>query len=283
MLQEAQVTVSLSQGHFNLRFSRKVCQTLVSTKPKVVIERIPKTVCPHDQPLNSQKSPQLKSHPKPSLIIKPPKSKSPGKTKSHNHPHRIDEDDFFQSVRDYPSPPSQIFHDNQKSGSLNVEKEIVPEFDEYQEFLEGKQLPQNEEYSFDKYPKVSYKKEDIPLYEDPSNFLSQVQEYRQGLNDGDVGDEGEPEDDYDYNDYKVNAQSHADVLHQYFKHLNHNLNNQRPNYYDAFERKDTKTITNSHDNLFSGDIGDDADLIKRDLDTQEEPSSSEMKATVTPL
>ena len=89
--------------------------------------------------------------------------------------------------------------------------------------------------------------------------------------------------DYDYNDYKVNAQSHADVLHQYFKHLNHNLNNQRPNYYEAFERKDTENRANTPDNLFSGDIGEDADLIKRDLDTPEDPSSSEMKATVTPL
>ena len=267
-----------------MRTYRKVCQTLVSTKPKVVIERIPKTVCPHDQPLNSQKSPQLKSHPKPSLLVKPPKSKSPGKPKSHNHPHRIDEEDFFKSVGNYPSSPSQIFHDNQKSGSLNVEKEIVPEFDEYQEFLESKQFPQSEEYSFDKYPKVSYKKEDIPLYEDPSNFLSQAQEYRQGSDGGDVSDDLEPEDDYDYTDYKVNAQSHADILHQYFKHFNHNLNTQPPNYYDGtLERKDTKNMANSPDNLFSGDIGDDSELIKRDLASQQEPSSSEMKATVTPL
>ena len=285
VLQEAKVTKPHCPriSRFNMRISRKVCQTLVSTKPKVVIERIPKTICPHDQPLNSQKSPQLKSHPKPSLVVKPPKSKSPGKTKSHNHPHRIDEEDFFQSVRNYPSPPSQIFHDNQKSGSLHVEKEIVPEFDEYQEFLEAKQFPQNEEYSFNKYPKVSYKKEDIPLYEDPSNFLSQAQEYRQGLESGDVGDDEEPGEDYDYNDYKVNAQSQADILHQYFKHFNHNLNNQRPNYYDTFERKDTKSLASSPANLFSGDIGEDSELIKRDLATQQEPSQSEMKATVTPL
>ena len=216
--------------------------------------------------------------------MKPPKSKSPGKPKSHNHPHRIDEEDFFKSVGNYPSSPSQIFHDNQKSGSLNVEKEIVPEFDEYQEFLESKQFPQSEEYSFDKYPKVSYKKEDIPLYEDPSNFLSQAQEYRQGSDGGDVSDDLEPEDDYDYTDYKVNAQSHADILHQYFKHFNHNLNTQPPNYYDGtLERKDTKNMANSPDNLFSGDIGDDSELIKRDLASQQEPSSSEMKATVTPL
>jgi len=214
--------------------------------------------------------------------VKSPKSKSPGKTKSHNHPHRIDEEDFFQSVRNYPSPASEIFHDNQKSGSLNVEKEIVPEFDEYQEYLEAKQIPQKEEYSFEKYPKVSYKKEDIPLYEDPSNFLSQAQDYRQDLGD-DVGEDVEPEDDYDYNDYKLNAQSHADILHQYFKHFNHNLNSQRPNYYDSLERKDRKNTGNSPANLFSGDIGDDSELIKRDLATQQEPSSSEMKATVTPL
>ena len=42
-------------------------------------------------------------------------------------------DDFFQGISNYP--PSQIYPDNHKSGSLNIEKEIVPEFDEYQDFL----------------------------------------------------------------------------------------------------------------------------------------------------
>ena len=96
-------------------------------------------------------------------------------------------------------------------------------------------------------------------------------------------DDVEPEEEYDYNDYKENAQSHADILHQYFKHFNHKLNSQPPHYYEHLERKDKKNRANSPANLFSGDIGEDSDLIKRDLATQQEPSSSEMKATVTPL
>ena len=204
----------------------------MSTKPKIVIEKIPKTVCPHDQPLKSSQS-----HSKPALGVKSPKSKSPGKTKSHNHQHRIDQDDFFQGVSNYPRP-SQIFPDNQKSGSLNIEKEIVPEFDEYQEYLEAKQIPQNEEFSYEKYPRGSYKKEDIPLYEDPSNFLGETEQYRQGLSDGGDADPGE---DYDYKEYQVNAQSHADILNQYLnKHFNHNLNSQPQHYYDVMDRKDNK-------------------------------------------
>ena len=252
----------------------------MSTKPKIVIERIPKTICPHDQPLSQSKSPQLKSHQKPSLAIKSPKNKTPGKSESHSHQHRIDEDDFFQGISNYP--PSQIYPDNHKSGSLNIEKEIVPEFDEYQEFLERKQIPQNDQFSYEKYPKVSYKKEDIPLYEDPSNYLSQTQEYRDGLDGSDVGP-AESEDDYDYNDYKANAQSHAEILHQYFKHFNHNPSNLPRQYYEARERNDNKLEHFPNNNLFSGDIGEDTEITKRDLNQQEEPESSDIIATVTTL
>ena len=244
-----------------------------------MIERIPKTVCPHDQTLNSDKSPQLKSHPKPSIGRKPPKSKSPVKTKPHNHPHRIDEDNFFQDISNYSPPPAHRYPDNQKSGSLNIKKEIIPEFDEYQEFLETKQIPQNDDFSFNDYPKVSYKKEDIPLYEDPSNFLSQTKDYRNGQDN--VGEDNGDENDYD--EYKVTAQSHADLLHQYFKHFNHNHDTQRHHYYDTLDRKDINNIDASHENLFSGDIGEDSAKIKRDLNKQLEPSSSDLKATVTPL
>ena len=62
VLQKAKVSLVIdfdTMSCFLFHF-RKVCQTLVSTKPKVVIERIPKTVCPHDQPINEKTGPAPK-------------------------------------------------------------------------------------------------------------------------------------------------------------------------------------------------------------------------------
>ena len=62
MLQKAKVSrvIDFDKMSCFLFHLRKVCQTLVSTKPKVVIERIPKTVCPHDQPLKEKSEPAPK-------------------------------------------------------------------------------------------------------------------------------------------------------------------------------------------------------------------------------
>ena len=62
VLQKAKVSlvIDFDTTSCSLFHLRKVCQTLVSTKPKVVIERIPKTVCPHDQPLTEKSGPTPK-------------------------------------------------------------------------------------------------------------------------------------------------------------------------------------------------------------------------------
>ena len=142
--------------------NRKVCQTLVSTKPKVVVERIPKTVCPHDQPL-AAKSPSI---PKISPVISPVVQKKPGPkfvkspdlkkpiSHSHNHPHRID-DELLQSAGSYPQ---KVYLE---TDHVDVGDVTNPVYDEYPEFPEPKQIPE----SAYKYPQGTYKNQEIPIFE----------------------------------------------------------------------------------------------------------------------
>lgn len=226
------------------RKPRKVCQTVVSTKPKVVIERIPQTVCPHDQPLSASKAsktsqPGLVNNVKSAPIHVP----APGKKQnSHNHPHRIDE----EMIQGSSSFPQKVYIENDQE---QVENDLEPVYDEYPEVpeanVQAKQLPMP---GYNQFPQGSYKNQDIPIYEEQSNYLGNPSQQKDESLEYDEASE-------DYNDYKSNANSHADILHEYFKHLNHNYQSS-PYYHNNLDRSDQK-------DLFSGDIGE-KDLVKRD-------------------
>jgi len=222
------------------RKPRKVCQTVVSTKPKVVIERIPQTVCPHDQPLSAAKASKTSQ---PGLVNKvksaPIHVPAPGKKQnSHNHPHRIDE----EMIQGSSSFPQKVYIENDQE---QVENDLEPVYDEYPEVPEAKQLPMP---GYNQFPQGSYKNQDIPIYEEQSNYLGNPSQQKDESLEYDEASE-------DYNDYKSNANSHADILHEYFKHLNHNYQSS-PYYHNNLDRSDQK-------DLFSGDIGE-KDIVKRD-------------------
>ena len=82
---------------------RKVCQTVVSTKPKVVIERIPQTVCPHDQPLSAAKA---STQAQPALVNNA--KTSPKKPNTHNNPHRQAELIVCDSLDSLPMPMADL-------------------------------------------------------------------------------------------------------------------------------------------------------------------------------
>jgi len=281
---------------------RKVCQTLVTTKPKVVIEKIPKTVCGHDQPLKQ----------------KAPSSKKAAKTRQH----RYDQDELFQGSVNYPQ---RVYLDSDKSQSIN-EEEKIPVYEEY---------PQHSQNVFSKHPKhysrpedepqLTYKNEDIPLYEEPSNYISPKHQYEQKYDEEEYNgepkevhdyndfakDDYEPEeynvepkkdheyndfakDDYepeeynvetkeerDYNEYKYDAQAQAKALQNYYK----GLNNQNPaDYFNRgnpqqqsldpyFGQIDRNTFddfenTNPFSNNFYNDFIDDDEAVSESREVE---------------
>merc|ERR1712106_538236 len=89
------------------------------------------------------------------------------------------------------------------SQSMN-EEEKIPVYEEY---------PQHAQNVFSKHPKhysrpedepqLTYKNEDIPLYEEPSNFISPKHQYEQKYDEEEYN--GEPKKNHDYNGYKFNS------------------------------------------------------------------------------
>ena len=109
------------------------------------------------------------------------------------------------------------------------------------------------------------------------NFFSDAIE-----DDLDHIDLDEEETNFDYEEYKSNANSHADILHEYFKHLNHNYQQQQNiynnpnngNFYSSPSIDRTDNINNNVNDppaLFAGDIGGESGIIKRDSNSREEP------------
>jgi hypothetical protein len=220
---------------------RKVCQTLVTTKPKVVTEKIPKTICGHDQKLK-QKAP------------------SPKKAVKQRQ-HRFDEDELFQGSMNYPQ---RVYIDSDKSQSA-TEEEKIPVYDEFPHHPQNNFLKHPPHYSkAQEEPQLTYKKEDIPLYEEPSNFISPTHEFDLANDDyeqeeynvepkevqdfnGFSKDEYEPEEydvkqkedidyqeynyngpnefdtngkeDDEYNEYKYKTQAQAQALQNYYKEI----------------------------------------------------------------
>ena len=161
---------------------RKVCQTLVTTKPKVVTEKIPKTVCGHDQKLK-QKAPSSKK------VVK-------------QRQHRFDQDELFQGSINYPQ---RVHLDSDESQSASEEVKI-PVYDEFPQHHENDfqkrpsyySRPQNE-------PQLTYKKEDIPLFEEPSNFISPKQEFDLAQDEYEQEEYSiEPKEMHDFHDFAKN-------------------------------------------------------------------------------
>lgn len=93
-------------------------------------------------------------------------------------------------------------------------------------------------------------------------------------------------DDYnDYDTYKSNVDTHSNILHDYFKHLNHNYQQGYKNVlgegfnFYPMDRNDASTSQTGNE-LFAGDIGD-SDFIKRDSNSILEPALTE--ASVIPM
>eukprot|EP00090_Calanus_glacialis_P001557 TRINITY_DN11130_c0_g1_i1.p1 TRINITY_DN11130_c0_g1~~TRINITY_DN11130_c0_g1_i1.p1 ORF type:complete len:454 (+),score=90.20 TRINITY_DN11130_c0_g1_i1:37-1398(+) len=230
---------------------RKVCQTLVTTKPKIVTERIPKTICGHDQPLKQ-------------------KAQSPKKATKPRQ-HRLDQDELIQGSINYPQ---KVYYDSDKSQSVNEEERIPV----YQEYPQHHQHPQNifakqpQEYSKPEgEPQLTYKKEDIPLYEEPSNYMNPNDEYDFAKDDYEPEEYHiEPKEDNDYNEYKYNTQAQAEALQNYYKELKNQHSEdyynaedpQQPSldpYYGQIDRNafDDFENTNPFNNNFYNDISDD--------------------------
>ena len=141
----------------------------MSTKPKVVIERVPKTVCPHDQPLQapakSKPTLTLVKGSKPKSVL--PGPKAPSVPKTHNHPHRIDEDMLQVSS----SFPQNIYMDTEDREDDDDE---IPAYDEYQDFApQQKQLPPSY-YQYPQQPSGSFKNQDIPIFEASNSFIDSL-------------------------------------------------------------------------------------------------------------
>jgi len=225
----------------------------VSTKPKVVIERIPQTVCPHDQPLSAAKA---STQAQPALVNNA--KTSPKKPNTHNNPHRIDE----EMIQGSSSFPQQVYIENDQE---QVENDLEPVYDEYPDVPETKQLPIPGYNQFpqasNQFPQGSYKNQDIPIYEEQNNFLGNPIQNKDEF-------DGASED---YNDYKSNANTHADILHEYFKHLNHNYQS------SPFYHNQNNLQRSDNNNLFSGDIGE-KEIVKRDENSDFDSVNEEVRS-----
>ena len=103
-------------------------------------------------------------------------SQVPSVPKTHNHPHRVD-DDLLQDMLQVSSTfPQNVYMDNDEEDEDDDE---IPAYDEYPELPQQKQLPQ----SFYQFPtsqgsynsqddsyinsmnQGSYKNQDIPIFE----------------------------------------------------------------------------------------------------------------------
>ena len=117
--------------------------------------------------------------------------------------------------------------------------------------------------------------------QDSANLLDHAEHYEQNTKDTNY-------DDYsDYDIYKSNVDSHSNILHDYFKHLNHNYqqgysNGPGSGQGSTFYPMDRNDQSNSQtgDELFAGDIGD-SDIIKRDSNSVLEPAFTQ--ASVSPM
>ena len=128
-------------------------------------------------------------------------------------------------------------------------------------------------------------------YEDPTNYIGHSNKYGDDLDHIDLDEE---ESSFDYEEYKSTANSHADILHEYFKHLNHNYQQQKiynnpnnGNFYSSPSIDRTDNINNNLNeptSLFAGDIGEESSgIIKRDSNSREEPEAISVTATVEKL
>ena len=115
--------------------------------------------------------------------------------------------------------------------------------------------------------------------QESGNLLDHPEQYEQSAKDTNY-------DDYnDYDSYKTNVDTHSNILHDYFKHLNHNYkqgyntgHGQGLNFY-PMDRNDASN-SQTGDELFAGDIGD-SDKTKRDSNSVQEPALTQ--ASVSPM
>ena len=117
------------------------------------------------------------------------------------------------------------------------------------------------------------------LLQESTNHLGQTVQHQQNNKDTNY-------DEYnDYDIYKSNVDTHASILHDYFKHFNHNYKqgyNSVPDQGINFYPVDRTDVSNPNigTELFAGDIGE-SDLIKRDSNSILEPTLTQ--ASVNPI
>ena len=227
---------------------RKVCQTLVTTKPKVVTERIPKTVCGHDQPLKEKVRAKQATKPRQQRI---------GQGK----------DELIQESSNFPQ---KVYFDSEKSQSVNHEEEQIPIYKEFPQYIQNV-FPKQKYAKPEEEPQLTYKKEDIPLYEEPSNYISPNDEYEFEKDNYEPEEYNvEPKEEFDYNEYKYKAQAQAEALQNYYKQLNNQLPEEFFNeeqhqqtldpYYGQLDRNDYDDFANTNpfnNNFYNDVINDD--------------------------
>ena len=103
--------------------------------------------------------------------------------------------------------------------------------------------------------------------QESANLIDQTDNYEKNAKETNY-------DDYnDYGTYKSNVDTHSNILHDYFKHLNHNYQGYNTVPGQDFYPMDRNDVSNSQtgNELFAGDIGE-SDIIKRDSNSVQEPA-----------
>ena len=112
--------------------------------------------------------------------------------------------------------------------------------------------------------------------QESENLIDQTENYEQNAKETNY-------DEYnDYGSYKSNVDTHSNILHDYFKHLNHNYQGYNTVPGQDFYQMDRNDVSNSQtgNELFAGDIGE-PDIIKRDSNSVQEPALTQ--ASVSPM